>query len=440
MLTTDTPADAGSCTSCDAGSYCEGPGPMVQCRPGYVSPGGQPACSSTSPGQYSSADGAGPAGTAAGDSSWSLAGDIEERDCEPGYYCASGAKTECSEGNYCPSASSSEQAIGAGNVHDERGLWYQKPCPAGYECPAGGTSPPSEVSTGYWAKQGTADASTNVCAAGYACPAGSTGQYGEPCPLGQYTTDGSTESGCSACPNGKYCMQATRNNCPEGFYCDNTDTDANSLMKACPAGSYRATENAENVGECTLCDAGRGCTQPGASATTAACGAGYFCIEGSPTTTPQEDMTIPSNVCNSYTVGGAAPAGCTGAICPPGYYCEKESAVPSICPAGTFSNELGARDSGACITCTKGYYCSATLGRRECDPGEYCPEGATDDCGTDPSCTVEKQTTDAGHFTLTAFPEQVQCEPGTYQAATGQGSCGSCDVGSYCDVPGLIAA
>ena len=439
MLTSDTPADASSCTACSAGSYCEGPGPMLDCRAGYVSSGGASACSPTTAGEYASADGTGPSGSAAGDGDWSLAGDIEARSCEAGYYCASGTKTECSEGSYCAAGSSSESALGGGYVQDEAGLWYQKPCPAGYECPAGAGSAPSEVSTGSWAKQGTSDASTNACADGYACPGGSTGPYGEACPLGQYTVDGSTETGCEACPNGKYCMQATRNNCPVGFFCDNTDTDDNSLMKRCPAGSYRATEEAENEGECTLCDAGFGCTVPGASATTAACGAGYFCITGSPTTTPQEDMTISGSVCETYVVGSTAPAGCTGAICPPGYYCEKESAEPSLCPAGTFSNELGARTDGSCITCTEGYYCPTSSPRTACEAGEYCPEGATDACNGAAGCTVEKQTADPGYFTLEAFPDQVRCEPGTYQADSGQGDCDACDVGAYCDVPGMDA-
>ena len=143
MLTTDTPADASSCTACDAGSYCEGPGPMLACRPGYVSSGSAFACSPTTEGEYASSDGTGPSGTSAGDSNWSLAGDIEARACEPGYYCSGGVKTECSEGNYCAAGSSSESAIGGGKVHDEKGLWYEKPCPAGFECPAGGTAAPS---------------------------------------------------------------------------------------------------------------------------------------------------------------------------------------------------------------------------------------------------------------------------------------------------------
>ena len=60
-------------------------------------------------------------------------------------------------------------------------------------------------------------------------------------------------------------------------------------------------------------------------------------------------------------------------VCKAGEFCPEGSAVPQLCPPGTFSNETGAADNSTCTPCAPGSY-TEHHGAAECDlclPGYY---------------------------------------------------------------------
>ena len=73
-------------------------------------------------------------------------------------------------------------------------------------------------------------------------------------------------------------------NCPFGFYCPNPKTS--NLFDACPLGTYRKANTGTVLADCTKCDGGYGCVEPGGADKYTKCGAGYYCNSASPTTTP----------------------------------------------------------------------------------------------------------------------------------------------------------
>lgn len=61
---------------------------------------------------------------------------------------------------------------------------------------------------------------------------------------------------------------------------------------------------------------------------------GFFCLDGSQSSSPRSSMF--------------------GGICPVGHYCAESSSVPSPCPAGSYQNETGGKGKHDCKTCPPG--------------------------------------------------------------------------------------
>ena len=83
--------------------------------------------------------------------------------------------------------------------------------------------------------------------------------------------------------------------------------------------------------------------------------------------------------------------------------------------------------------------------RRLCEPGSYCPEGASAallcaegsyseaaDLGSDEQCTK----TDPGYYASTGSTEQTPCSPGTVATNASMGACAKCEAGKYQDTDG----
>ena len=98
---------------------------MNSCLEGYYSDGSATDCSPTDAGKFNGLSDDKSTQQTAASGKWALAGDIEERNCPAGSYCAAGVKTECQPGKYCPEGVGTESTpSGSGMVMNEAGLWY----------------------------------------------------------------------------------------------------------------------------------------------------------------------------------------------------------------------------------------------------------------------------------------------------------------------------
>ncbi|CAM9824345.1 unnamed protein product [Bubo scandiacus] len=372
--------------------------------------------------------------------------------CPAGHYCSSAGLTApsgpCSVGHYClPGASSPSPA----------GMWEKGgPCPVSHFCPEGSSFPlPCLAGTynnltrqavcfpcaaGYYCPENTTSYSMNPCPAGFYCPKGTRFATEFPCPRGYYNPEPMTQSldSCLPCPPGHYCgkenLTAASGKCDAGWFCisaawtsrpfdlDNY-TNANCLCPAtatggkCITGFYCPKGSPEPL----PCPPGFYCNASGLSVPSGECTAGFYCKGGATLPKPTDDVT--------------------GNICPMGTYCTAASAVPKLCPAGTFSSLLGRRMLSECQPCPSGFYCevpglSAPTG--ECWEGYYC----------------DSQQGPVIDFTLYPCPQGFYCPPGTnrstqYSCPAGTfgprqklktiKECQRCPPGKYCEFSGLAA-
>ena len=92
----------------------------------------------------------------------------------------------------------------------------------------------------------------------------------------------------------------------------------------CPAGTYNNKTGLGNSTQCTPCDPGKYCPDPGLIVPHADCVAGNYCELGSTESAP---------VGQSY-----------GYQCPVGHYCEQGTPSPTPCPRGTYNSQQGIID------------------------------------------------------------------------------------------------
>ncbi|KYO38996.1 hypothetical protein Y1Q_0022586 [Alligator mississippiensis] len=372
--------------------------------------------------------------------------------CPPGYHCSSAGLVSpsgpCSAGFYCLSGASSPSPAG---IRQKGG-----PCPLSHFCPEG-TSFPFPCLAGTYNNL-TQQAACFPCAAGYYCPENTTSYSVYPCPPGFY------------CPTGT--KFATEFPCPRGYYNPDPMTQSLDSCLPCPPGHYCRKENLTAVSG--KCDAGWFCvsaawtSQPfdvdnytnsnclcPATATGGKCMAGFYCPEGSPEPIPcppgfycsASGLSVPSGECAAgfYCTGGAASPkptdGVTGNICPPGTYCNPGSAMPVLCPAGTFCGLQGQSMVSECQPCLSGFYCavpglSAPSG--ECWEGYYC------DSSQGPVSNFTLYPCPQGFYCPAGTQQATQhsCPPGTFgprQRLKSMAECQGCPPGKYCALPGLAA-
>ena len=301
--------------------------------------------------------------------------DVDNDNCVP---------TTCEAGHYCPPASTSATQNECGNGGTEPQLF----------CPEGSALPLS-ASAGHYTIGSLSNAGSyqvvgdvNRRSAEVSSEPGtySVGGVRRPCPAGRFgETAGLTTAACSGpCAPGHYCEEESvsglQNRCGHpGLYCPSNssapmqvttgymshdggpDTRANQTV--CPKGSYCPL----GTGVAHLCPAGR-------------YGSDVLLVEKK----------------------------CTGA-CAPGYYCPEGSTTSTqvVCPAGRYSGH-GAGSSDCEGSCARGHYCpegSTNMWEYECG-GEfvYCPGGV----GEPRNVTVGWYST--GGDNSTTRTAEVECE------------------------------
>ncbi|TYZ59327.1 hypothetical protein PybrP1_004972 [[Pythium] brassicae (nom. inval.)] len=396
---------------CPAGHYCpEGSGAGVQCPNGTfrASVGGtsSSSCAPCPGGFYCE----GTALTAPTDK------------CGKGYFCVSRASSAtptdditggiCPRGFFCESGTIDPVRCAAGTYALEAGQTSCSPCPAGFFC------------------DGLATDRVLDCPTGRYCPIG-TAAIPLPCPSGTFSkrTRLVNASECAACTPGFYCggvaLDAVSGACSPGFYCPAASEDkfgrtvvndthpcsagaycpeGTYLPIPCPRGTYSNATALTSAKECTLCDEGSYCADPGLTSPTGLCAAGHYCKRNNTLPNPSTGVTSPTgNVASAVLFGGDR--------CPVGSYCCAGSASPRQCPEGTYADEPGA---SVCKACAPGYFCplgTAVYSTNKCPQGYYCPEGT-------------KRSTE--------YP----CSPGTFGDAAGlqRGSqCSPAPGGMYID-------
>ncbi|XP_034557340.1 zonadhesin [Notolabrus celidotus] len=161
--------------------------------------------------------------------------------------------------------------------------------------------------------------------------------------------------------------------------------------------------------DCLLCPSGSFCMAPGKGVISGQCDAGYYCLSGAWSPTPQD-------------------RGMTGDGCPVGYYCPQGSSAPLPCPIGHYSNHTLNTQLSDCLPCLPGFLC-ATRGlsfpSQICPAGSYCP-------GRDNSSKEASIPCSPGNMCPPGTNRQVPCLPGTYQDLPGQAECVKCLAGFYC--------
>ena len=137
--------------------------------------------------------------------------------------------------------------------------------------------------------------------AGFACTTEGLTLPNEDCEAGYY------------CPEGQSVRTGTP--CPVGFYCPTGTAgtgDGAHSGKRCPTGYHAPTQG---LSECERCPAGSNCY-----------------IDGESNLPVKED-------------------------CPAGHYCPLLETEPVMCPAGTFSSQLGLTAEIHCSPCPRNFYC-----------------------------------------------------------------------------------
>ena len=101
-----------------------------------------------------------------------------------------------------------------------------------------------------------------------------------------------------------------------------------------------------------------------------ACSAGYYCTAGSCTAT---SLACPAGTF-SDSIGATQVSTCI--LCPVGTHSAAGASTCTLCPAGKFASQPG---SSLCHQCPGGHYCPAgtsSWASFNCGRGNYCPDGS----------------------------------------------------------------
>ena len=363
----------------------------------------------------------------------------------------------CTVGHYCPEGTNSPVECPAGRYGDQQGLvtsGCSGDCKKPHYCDRGETvdQPPGKVCKAgrYAYRDGQVnDLCDGPCYAGYYCEAGSTVPNQHQCGgVDKYCPEGS--SAPQTVQPGKYsgplnvdaAIRSQALVCPPGHYC------SGGVKLPCPAGKYGGGQSLSTASCSGPCSAGYYCQEGSTTSTAAKCGdVSKFCPQGS---------ASPSVVRSGYYSGPvnvAVDVRSTEVDCEKGFYCvggERKS-----CPAGRYGNQLRLTASSCTGACEAGYYCpAASQSPQEVECGginRMCPAASGTFTIVDPgrystplSAPETRRTgskaCEPGHWC--AGGVRSLCPPGFYGSdpSLSSSTCsGKCSAGYYCQAGSTTA-
>nr|DBA16528.1 TPA: hypothetical protein GDO54_003912 [Pyxicephalus adspersus] len=351
--------------------------------------------------------------------------------CSAGYYCEGEAadiipqKTirfplngPCPPGHYCPEGTPSPKPCPLGTLKNSTGGFSMDscvPCYAGHFCASVGLSSPTGLcAAGFYCPGNFTSTSPTpfLCPKGHFCPSGSS--HPKPCPTGQFQPNTGSHF-CTPCQPGFYCQEAVAGHpqrCPPHSYCP-----AGTLYPLpCPNGTFTPVDMSglREKGECLPCPPGQYCR---GGKLQGPCAAGHFCLSGSSEYTPYV-QNFSRSILTECNWGQM----CAG-TCPPGFYCQEGTVLPTPCPANTLRSFPGARHRNDCLPCPVGHWCKeGSTVPAPCPAGHYCSARSWSNANNP------------------AGPQE--CPIYTYRSLPGAGSVGDCQPcppGYYCRIPGIIS-
>jgi hypothetical protein len=337
--------------------------------------------------------------------------------CEPGYFCVNGIRSQCKDVNVFSTAGQTECQVAQ----------------AGHYTFGGYTNPRTQIT---FRSKGEM-----ICERGHYCLNGKRFK----CPPGTFgSTPGLATELCSGrCSQGSICKEGSTSGtgakCPVGYYCNVTRCGApqpcGGVELYCPSGSAKPVS--VTPGYFTLPN------DPTSESTRedqAQCPAGFYCASGRKIACGSAAYysQVGASACNPvksthYSTGdGNGTSHATGErVCPPGSYCTggikylapfgKFIAEPGVkardlavsCPAGTYGNQLGLKQSDCSGLCAEGHYCPA--GSVSATPftcggaASYCPSGS----GTPKAVSSGYYSTPEKGNSANRTSQEV-CKPGYY--------------------------
>ena len=454
-----------SCSPCNtAGKYClEGSVAETSCEKGYFCPGNQAGRQICPAGTYSNAGASGCTACPKGSICPEEYYELNPISCPPGYFMSSlsssGPCTPCTEGKKCATSGLETPVDCPDGEWSISGSASCNQCPPGYACKSGVKT---VCTSGYYCPAGTSD--PTQCEEGYYCPTGTANHI--PCPPGTHSA--ATAATCSSSTAGHYTKQGQStstmnlNKCKGGFYCELESKG--SIHKPCPPGTF-SDEDFNILNSCAACTAGYYCMEGTQTSTRIICPTGHYCPEGSaiPTKCPvgshrsttggtelnscdpcpagsictQMGLTDPDGTCDPgyYCKLGATDSqprdDSIGGYCTEGAYCPRGTAAPINCQSGTFNVFKGCTSQDDCLECPFGFICNDNTGTNLlCPEGYYCPGGTSDST---------KQPAQAGYHTISGQGAQIPCIPSLFTDTTNKASCDSCTAGFYCPSAGTFS-
>ena len=290
------------------------------------------------------------------------------------------------------------------------------------------------------------------------CPVPSQESCDVECQPGTY---GDLQTGCQACPAGKYLETSGHRAatdcvaCAAGKFSNVTGASAQDYCHNCTAGTYLADAGADSASDCSACPSGKYSPAPGATSNTSCkdCSAGKFlairgsdkesdcvlCVEGKYSSRPA------ATVCFHCNQGKYAPVVGASACTSCGLHADSPSGSVDVADCVCNSGFSGP-DGGECSACAAGTY-KENAGPSDCqlcEPGSY-STGAAALCTTCPFRTVSPRgsqahtncSCQAGFTGADGTDRCVECFRGFFKPIAGSSFCMQCSEGEYSNRTGM---